>query len=103
MSMRPQAHDIIRTWAFDTIVKVWMHNDTIPWESIVISGHVLSDSGGKLSKSKDGGKLTPEGLLTQYPADAIRFWTASEIGRASCRERAETEAGVGAVKSNDLR
>lgn len=77
MSMRPQAHDIIRTWAFDTIVKVWMHHDRVPWESIVISGHVLSDGGGKLSKSKDGGKLTPEGLLAQYPADAIRFWTAS--------------------------
>ena len=77
MSMRPQAHDIIRTWAFYTIVKAWMHNDTLPWENIVISGHVLADKGGKISKSKGGAKLSPESLLTQYPADVIRFWTAS--------------------------
>ena len=53
MSMRPQAHDIIRTWAFYTIVKLWMHHDTIPWNDIVISGHVLSDGKEKLSKSKN--------------------------------------------------
>jgi len=77
MSMRPQAHDIIRTWAFDTIVKTWMHHDIIPWQSIVISGHVLSDSKEKLSKSKDNSKLTPENLLNTYPADVIRYWTAT--------------------------
>ncbi len=77
MSMRPQAHDIIRTWAFDTIVKVWMHQNAIPWKSIVISGHVLSDSKEKLSKSKDNSKLTPENLLNSYPADVIRYWTAT--------------------------
>ena len=77
MSMRPQAHDIIRTWAFDTIVKVWMHHDTIPWENIVISGHVLSESKEKLSKSKDNSSLTPENLLKNHSADVIRYWTAS--------------------------
>lgn len=77
MSMRPQAHDIIRTWAFDTIVKTWMHQNEIPWNSIVISGHVLSDSKEKLSKSKDNSKLTPENLLNTYSADVIRYWTAS--------------------------
>jgi valyl-tRNA synthetase len=77
MSMRPQAHDIIRTWAFYTIVKAWMHDKELPWESIVISGHVLSEAGGKISKSKGGADTTPEGLLKKHPADAIRFWTAS--------------------------
>jgi valyl-tRNA synthetase len=77
MSMRPQAHDIIRTWAFDTIVKVWMHNNTLAWQDIVISGHVLSSAKEKLSKSKGEKGTTPEALLTQYPADAIRYWTAS--------------------------
>lgn len=77
MTMRPQAHDIIRTWAFYTIVKAWMHNGTIPWKTIVISGHVLSDAGGKISKSKGGADTTPEGLLKRFPADAIRFWTSS--------------------------
>lgn len=77
MGMRPQAHDIIRTWAFDTIVKVWMHNKTIPWKQIVISGHVLSDAKEKLSKSKANNPLAPENLLKHYSADAIRYWTAS--------------------------
>jgi len=77
MSMRPQAHDIIRTWAFDTIVKSWMHNNTIPWENIVISGHVLSTQKEKISKSKENESMTPDGLLSRYPADAIRYWTAS--------------------------
>lgn len=77
MSMRPQAHDIIRTWAFYTIVKSWMHNNTIPWHTIVISGHVLADSKEKLSKSKDNASTSPQGLLERYPADVIRYWTAS--------------------------
>ena len=80
MSMRPQAHDIIRTWAFYTIVKSWMHLGKIPWKKIVISGHVLAGPATakeKLSKSKGNEPFTPENLLQQYNADAIRFWTAS--------------------------
>lgn len=76
MSMRPQAHDIIRTWAFDTIVKAHYHNNTIPWNDIVISGHVLAGKGEKISKSKENSKMTPEGLLATYPADVIRYWAA---------------------------
>ena len=57
MGMRPQAHDIIRTWAFYTIVKSWMHLDTIPWKDIVISGHVLSNNKEKLSKSKNNSSM----------------------------------------------
>lgn len=77
MSMRPQAHDIIRTWAFYTIIKTWMHNKTMPWKEIVISGHVLSSEKDKISKSKGNNPTDPENLLKQYPADVIRFWTAS--------------------------
>jgi len=77
MGMRPQAHDIIRTWAFYTIIKTWMHHNTIPWNNIVISGHVVSDSKTKLSKSKCNAALTPQAVLKNYSADAIRYWTAS--------------------------
>lgn len=77
MSMRPQAHDIIRTWAFYTIVKAWAHNKTIPWSDIVISGHVLSGSGDKISKSVGNTPTEPLKLLELFPADAIRYWTAS--------------------------
>jgi len=77
MSMRPQAHDIIRTWAFYTIIKGYMHHSTIPWKEIVISGHVLSSEKDKISKSKGNTPTDPENLLKVHPADAIRFWTAS--------------------------
>ena len=77
MSMRPQAHDIIRTWAFYTITKTWMHHGMIPWESIVISGHVLSNEKEKISKSRENSSMQPEVLLTQHAADAVRYWTAS--------------------------
>ena len=77
MSMRPQAHDIIRTWAFYTIIKAHMHHGIIPWKEIVISGHVLSSEKDKISKSKGNTPTDPENLLKLYSADAIRFWTAS--------------------------
>lgn len=77
MSMRPQAHDIIRTWAFYTIIKAYLHDGTVPWKEIVISGHVLSSDRDKISKSQGNNPLEPEKLLAQYPADAIRYWTAS--------------------------
>jgi valyl-tRNA synthetase len=77
MGMRPQAHDIIRTWAFYTIIKTYLHQGAAPWKDIVISGHVLSDAQEKISKSKGNVSLTPEKLLEQYSADIIRYWTAS--------------------------
>lgn len=76
MSLRPQAHDIIRTWAFDTIVKAYFHEKMVPWHDIMISGHVLAGK-EKISKSKGNEKTTPEALLATYPADVIRFWSAS--------------------------
>jgi len=76
MSMRPQAHDIIRTWAFYTIVKAHYHHNTIPWQNIMISGHVLAGK-EKISKSKENSKMTPEALLTQYPADVVRYWASN--------------------------
>ncbi|BDC35239.1 hypothetical protein Noda2021_11970 [Candidatus Dependentiae bacterium Noda2021] len=79
MGMRPQAHDIIRTWAFYTIVKAWMHNKTIPWSNIVISGHVLTTAKEKISKSQGGDSRTPQKLLEQFSADSIRYWTASGL------------------------
>lgn len=76
MSMRPQAHDIIRTWAFYTIIKAFYHNNDVPWKDIVISGHVLAGK-EKISKSKGNEKITPISLLEQFSPDVIRFWTAS--------------------------
>lgn len=94
MSMRPQAHDIIRTWAFDTLVKTWFHHQTVAWRDIVISGHVLSGSKEKLSKSKGQKATSPEQLLEQYPADAIRYWTAtSSLGTDTAFSETQLAAG----------
>ena len=77
MSMRTQAHEIIRTWAFYTIVKSLYHTDDIPWSDIMICGFVLAKPGEKISKSKDNSKLSPRELINQYSADAIRYWAAN--------------------------
>lgn len=76
MSLRLQAHDIIRTWAFYTIVKSVFHHDTVPWRDIVISGHALDPKGKKMSKSK-GNVVDPNEVMSKYSADSIRYWAAS--------------------------
>ncbi len=77
MQLRPQAHDIIRTWAFYTIAQEWFHHGRIPWQSVMISGHALDPSGTKLSKSKGNAILDPDALITRYGADAVRYWACS--------------------------
>ena len=73
--LRPQAHEIIRTWAFYTITKAWMHDTEIPWKNIAISGWVVDPHKKKMSKSK-GNVVTPESLIDQYSSDALRYWAA---------------------------
>jgi len=74
-SLRPQAHDIIRTWAFYTIVKSLYHASSIPWEDISISGFVTL-SGEKMSKSK-GNVIKPQDVMERFGSDALRSWAAS--------------------------
>ncbi|MBI5391847.1 valine--tRNA ligase, partial [Candidatus Woesearchaeota archaeon] len=76
MSLRPQAHDIIRTWAFYTIVKSYFHFQEFPWKDIVISGHVLDAKGEAMHKSK-GNVIDPAVVLEKYSADALRYAAAS--------------------------
>lgn len=73
MDIRPQSHEIIRTWAFYTIVKAYIHEEKIPWKNVVISGWVLDPDRKKMSKSK-GNVVTPDHLFNEYSADAIRYW-----------------------------
>jgi valyl-tRNA synthetase len=75
MDIRPQAHDIIRTWAFSTIVKAWMHEREIPWYHVVLSGWILDPDRKKMSKSK-GNVVTPDDLLVEWSSDAVRYWSA---------------------------
>ncbi len=73
MDIRPQSHEIIRTWAFYTIVKAWLHEKEIPWKNVIISGWILDPDRKKMSKSK-GNVVTPDKLLEQHSVDGIRYW-----------------------------
>lgn len=75
MDVRPQAHEIIRTWAFYTISRAHMLDGRVPWNNVVISGWVLDPDRKKMSKSK-GNVVTPIALLDRFGADAVRYWSA---------------------------
>jgi len=94
MDMRPQAHDIITFWLFNTVVKSYLHNKKLPWKDTVISGWGLDSKGKKMSKSK-GNIINPLDLTEKYPADAIRFWTAgSKLGDDLPYQEKDVETGI---------
>jgi valyl-tRNA synthetase len=76
MDVRPQAHDIIRTWLFSTVLRAELEFDSLPWRNAAISGWVLDPDRKKMSKSK-GNVVTPMGLLEEHGADGVRYWAAS--------------------------
>jgi len=76
MDMRPQAHDIIRTWLFDTVLRAHLEHDSLPWRHAAISGWVLDPDRKKMSKSK-GNVVTPMALLEEHGSDGVRYWAAS--------------------------
>ncbi len=76
--LRPQGHDIIRTWAFYTILRSLALVNEIPWHEIVINGMVLGEDGRKMSKSL-GNIISPDEVVEKYGADALRQWAATGI------------------------
>ncbi|MBN9542271.1 MAG: valine--tRNA ligase [Alphaproteobacteria bacterium] len=74
--LRPQAHEIIRTWAFYTIVKAHYHENSVPWKNLMISGWCLAADKTKMSKSK-GNVVTPVSLIEEKGADVVRYWASN--------------------------
>jgi valyl-tRNA synthetase len=79
MSIRVQGFEIIRTWLFYTIVQSELNFGRLPWRAAMIAGWGLSEQGKKLSKrdlTGDSGRYSPDTVISQYGADALRLWAA---------------------------
>ncbi|MBT1003830.1 valine--tRNA ligase [Paenarthrobacter sp. DKR-5] len=89
--VRPQAHEIIRTWLFSSAVRADALQDSVPWKHAAISGWVLDPDRKKMSKSK-GNVIVPTDVLEEYGSDAVRYWAAS------ARLGADTAYEIGQMK-----
>ena len=93
MDMRPQAHDIIRTWLFATVVRSHFEHGTVPWTNAAISGWILDPDRKKMSKSK-GNVVTPEDVVKEHSADAVRYWAASgRLGTDAAYDTGQMKVG----------
>ena len=93
MDLRPQGHDIIRTWLFSTVVRAETLAGSVPWTNTALSGWILDPDRKKMSKSK-GNVVVPTDVLEKYGADAVRYWAASaRLGADTAYDEGQMKIG----------
>jgi len=91
--LRPQGHDIIRTWLFSTVVRSHLEHGSVPWTGTALSGWILDPDRKKMSKSV-GNVVTPLGLLEQHGSDAVRYWAANgRLGTDTAFDEGQMKVG----------
>ncbi|MEV8148867.1 valine--tRNA ligase [Arthrobacter sp. NPDC080073] len=91
--LRPQGHDIIRTWLFSSAVRADALQNSAPWKHAAISGWILDPDRKKMSKSK-GNVVVPTDVLNEFGSDAVRYWAASaKLGADTAYEIAQMKIG----------
>jgi len=91
--LRPQGHDIIRTWLFSTVVRSHLEHGSVPWTDTALSGWILDPDRKKMSKSV-GNVVTPLGLLEQHGSDAVRYWAANgRLGTDTAFDEGQMKVG----------
>ncbi len=93
MDLRPQSHEIIRTWLLYTILRGHLEHGTLPWSDAAISGWVLDPDHRKMAKSL-GNVVTPAEPLERYGADAVRYWAAGgRLGQDTTFDEEQVRVG----------
>jgi valyl-tRNA synthetase len=77
MDLRPQSHEIIRTWLFATVLRAHTEHGVLPWRQTTIAGWILDPDRKKISKSMDNSQVGPMDLIDEYGSDAVRYWAAN--------------------------
>ncbi len=96
LTLRVQAHEIIRTWLFTTLLKSHLHDGALPWSDVMISGWGLDERGRKIAKRAllTSDRYEPLAVIRRHGADALRFWAAgTQLGSDSRYSEREVKAG----------